>query len=100
MISRVITQSCPRLILCILKIDHSIHIPLPARHRTTPENLATLGPSLDKNDWSSVYNAEDVVVNLSLDNFINIFKKKRLDEHIPKKNDIQVYNKTGKPFVL
>ena len=66
--------------------------PPPARRRATPENLASLGASLDRADWSSVYNTNDV--NLSLDNFINTFNK-HLDIHIPKKKDKRVNYKTS-----
>ena len=66
--------------------------PPPARRRATAENLASLGASLDRADWSSVYNTNDV--NLSLENFINTFNK-HLDIHIPKKKDNHVNYKTS-----
>ena len=49
-------------------IQHSLNksYPLPARRRATPENLASLGASLDRVDWSSVYNTDNI--DLSLDN--------------------------------
>ena len=81
-------------IMSFIHLQHSQNktYPIPARRRATPENLASLGASLDKLDWSSVYNTEDV--DLALDNFTNIFKK-HLDDHIPKKNDKRVNYKTS-----
>ena len=80
--------------MSFINLQHSQNrsYPIPARRRATPENLASLGASLDKVDWSSVYNTEDV--DLALDNFINIFKK-HLDDHLPKKNDKRVNYKTS-----
>ena len=71
-------------IMSYFNLQHSLNksYPLPARRRATPESLASLGASLDRVDWSSVCNTDDV--DLSLDNFLSIFKK-HLDDHIPKK---------------
>ena len=81
-------------IMSHFNIQHSLNksYPIPARRRATPENLASLGASLDRVDWSSVFNTEDV--DLSLNNFMNIFNK-HLDDHIPKKNDKKVNYKTS-----
>ena len=81
-------------VLSYFNIEDSFNnfYPLPARRRATPENLASLGASLDRVDWSSVYDTDNV--DLSLNNFLIIFKK-HLDNHIPKKNDNRVNYKTS-----
>ena len=62
-------------IMSYFSLRHSLNksYPIPARRRATPENLASLGASLDGVDWSNVYNVDDV--DTSLNNFMNIFKK-------------------------
>ena len=65
--------------------------PLPKRRRATRENLASLGASLNSADWSCVYNSNDV--NLSYDNFLNVFNV-HLDDHIPRQKDNRVNYKT------
>ena len=51
------------------------------RRRASPENLASLGACLDRADWSSVYDNDDV--NASFEKFSGIMNK-YLDEYIPK----------------
>ena len=64
----------------------------PTRRRATPEKLASLGVSLDREDWSSVYNTDDV--NNSFDSFLTLINK-HLDEHIPKQKDKRINYKTS-----
>ena len=81
-------------IMSCFNLQHYLNksYPLPARRRATPESLASLGASLDRVDWTSVCNTDDV--DLSLDNFLSTFIK-HLDDHIPKKNDKRVNYKTS-----
>ena len=66
--------------------------PLPKRRRATLENLASLSASFDNADWSCVYDSNDV--NLSFDNFLNVFNE-HLDAHIPKQKDNRVNYKSS-----
>ena len=66
--------------------------PLPKRRRATQENLASLSASLENADWSSVYNSNNV--NLSFDNFLNVFNE-HLDIHIPRLKDNRVNYKNS-----
>ena len=66
--------------------------PLPKRRRATLEILASLSASFDNADWSCVYDSNDV--NLSFDNFLNVFNE-HLDAHIPKQKDNRVNYKSS-----
>ena len=70
--------------------DSKLSFPLFKR-RVSPEKLASLDAALDNADWSRVYESDDV--NLSFDNFMNIFNA-FLDDIIPKQKKNMDYKKT------
>ena len=86
-----ITDHYPIMSHFDLKQATNRSFPLPERRRATHENIASLGASLDRADWSSVFNTNDI--NTSLENFLNIFNE-HLNRHIPKKKDNHANYKT------
>ena len=87
-----ITDHYPIMAHFELKQTNTRSFSLPERRRASHENIASLGTSLDRADWSSVLNTSDV--NTALENFLEIFNE-HLNRHVPKKEDNHVSYKTA-----